>query len=93
MSKLSHEKAVHLSHVIIDALQQSDTMSVEGEPNDIRNRLLGILREELRRDAQIEDRARRKISSQRRHIPEGSAEWDILFRKYYEEEMSRLGTS
>jgi hypothetical protein len=44
VSKLSHEKTVHLSHVIIDVLQQSDSISVEGEPNDIRNRLLGILR-------------------------------------------------
>ena len=90
MSKLSHEKTVHLSHVIIEALQESDAISMEGEPNEVRNRLLGILREELRRDSQIEDRVRRKIASQKRLIPEGSAEWDILFRKYYEEEMSRL---
>jgi hypothetical protein len=44
----------------------------------------------MRRDEEIERRVRTKIVSQKRAIPEGSQEWDILFRKYYEEELSRI---
>ena len=91
--KLSHEKMVHLSHVMVEALQAAADIEIYGAPNDVRNRMLGVLREELRRDEEIEARARRKITTQKRRIPEGSPEWDILFRKYYEEELVRLGSA
>jgi len=51
--------------------------------------LNGFLREEEKMDADV----RKKISSQKKDIPEGSAEWDILYRKYYAEEMKRLGVA
>lgn len=86
--KLSTEKMLHLSHVILKGLQAVPGLTLNQPANDVRNRLLAILRDEMRRDLQIENRARRKITSQRRNIPEGSPEWDILFRKYYEEELS-----
>ncbi len=86
--KLSSEKMVHLSHVIVHALEETPGLSLNEPVNDVRKRLLVILRDELLRDLQLENKARRKISSQRRNIPEGSPEWDILFRKYYEEELS-----
>ncbi|MFQ5720680.1 MAG: DUF507 family protein [Acidobacteriota bacterium] len=89
--KLTHEKTVHLSHVLLAALQGAEDVVIEGVPNTVRNRLLMVLREELRRDEEIEERARRKISAQKRTIPDGSPEWEILFRKYYEEELVRLG--
>ena len=34
---------------------------------------------------------RKKISSQKKEILEGSEEWDVLYRKYYAEEMRRMG--
>ena len=89
--KISHEKAVHLSHVLLNVLQEADEIDVVAEPNDIRNRLLTILRGELSREEEMEIRVRRKIESQKRNIPEGSAEWDILFKKYYEEELTAHG--
>ncbi len=86
--RLSHEKMVHLSHVIVDALASTEGARLTQPANDVRNRILAALREEVRRDAEVEARVRRKISSQRRNIPEGSPEWEVLFRKYYEEELS-----
>jgi len=35
--------------------------------------------------------ARLKIASQRKIIVEGSQEWDILYRKYYNDEVKKLG--
>ena len=87
-TKLSSEKMVHLSHVVIKALLDVPSVLFIEPDNDIRKRLLAVLRDEMTRDLQIENKIRRKITNQRRNIPEGSAEWDILFRKYYEEELS-----
>jgi hypothetical protein len=40
----------------------------------------------FQREDQIDDFVRHKISSLSRHVPPGSREWDVLYRKYYEEE-------
>jgi len=43
----------------------------------------------------VEDRvdreARKKIRSQKREITEGTEEWDLLHRRYYAEELRKLG--
>ena len=50
-----------------------------------------LLEEYLKAQAKIDAAARQKIESQRRTIMEGTQEWDILYRKYYNEEVKRLG--
>ncbi|HEX9426246.1 MAG TPA: DUF507 family protein, partial [Candidatus Polarisedimenticolia bacterium] len=60
------------------------------DPNDIRLRVLQLLEAEMLKDEELEESIRRKIAGQRRDIPEGSAEWDLLFRKYYEDEMKKV---
>jgi len=46
-----------------------------------------LLTDEMKLDAG----ARQKIASQRKIIVEGSQEWDILYRKYYNDEVKKLG--
>jgi len=88
--KLSHEKVIHLSHVAVSALEMVPGMRFAKDRNDVRLRIVDLLRLELRKDEEIERKARLKITAQKRPIPEGSQEWDILYRKYYEEELSKL---
>lgn len=88
--KLSHERCVHLSHLFVNALEDDDTVEFLGDPNDIRLRVLQVLEAEMLKDEELEESIRRKIAGQRRDIPEGSAEWDLLFRKYYEDEMKKV---
>ena len=88
--RLSHEKVIHLSHVVLQALEKTAGVRLEAEPNQVRLKIVDLLRSELRRDEEIERRVRSKIVSQKRTIPEGSPEWDILFRKYYEEELDKI---
>ena len=88
--KLSYEKVTHLSHVIVRALEEAPGARLNADRNQVRLKVVDLLRQELRRDEEIERRVRTKIVSQKRSIPEGSQEWDILFRKYYEEELSRI---
>ena len=88
--KLSHERCVHLSHLVINAMEDEDDIEFMGDPNDIRLRILSILESELIKEAEMEEAIRRKIAAQRRDLPEGSAEWDLLFRKYLEEEVNKV---
>ena len=88
--KLSHERCVHLSHLFVNALEDDDDVEFLRDPNDIRLRVLQVLESELMKEEELEEAIRRKIASQRREVPEGSPEWDLLFRKYYDEEMKKV---
>ncbi|MGB9836730.1 MAG: DUF507 family protein [Candidatus Saccharicenans sp.] len=90
MSKLSREKIHHLSKLILNALFKNDQVEFLDEPNEIRLTIVKAIDEEMKLYDQIDRKAREKIESQKRHIEEGSQEWEILYRKYYNEELSKL---
>jgi hypothetical protein len=46
---------------------------------------------ELRMYEDIENKSKERVNSQKKSIPEGSREWEILFRKYANEELNKLG--
>ncbi len=87
--RLSHDKIIHMSHLIIDALEQDQDVKFKEDKNEIRNEIVRIIIQELKRDEELEDRARQRIRGMQKDIPEGSQEWDVLFRKYYEEEVEK----
>jgi len=59
--------------------------------NTIRLEVRKVLEDLLSQEAKIDQSARAKIENQKRTILEGSQEWDILYRKYYNEEVKKLG--
>ena len=87
--KLSRERVLNLSHLILRYMDSEDALEYFDEPQEIRQTIVQIITGEMRADEMIDALVRRKIESQKRSIPEGSEEWDILYRKYYEEEMGR----
>ena len=87
--KLSRERVLHLSHLILNYMDNEDALEYFDEPQEIRQTIVQIITGEMRADEMIDALVRRKIESQKRNIPEGSDEWDVLYRKYYEEELSR----
>jgi hypothetical protein len=87
--KLSHEKLVHLSHVLATALEADGEVTFLRPQNEVRLLTLEVLRQEVLREEEMEQRARDRIASMRRGIAEGSAEWDILFKKYYDDERDK----
>jgi hypothetical protein len=88
--RLSHERCVHLSHLFVNALEDDEGVEFLRDPNDVRLKVLQILESELLKEDELEESIRRKIASQKREIPEGSPEWDLLFRKYYDEELKKV---
>jgi hypothetical protein len=87
--KLSREKVLHISHLILARLDQDDGVEYFDEPQQIRQTIVKIIMDEMRNDELIDALVRRKLESQKRGIVEGSDEWDVLYRKYYEEEVAR----
>jgi hypothetical protein len=88
--RLSHERCVHLSHQVINLLEDDDEVEFLHDANDIRLKVLQILEAEMVRQDELEEGIRRKILTQRRDLPEGSADYELLFRKYYDEEMKKI---
>src|SRR5271170_1801334 len=80
---------------LVDELSLEDRINDEVEfiedPNTIRQETRKLLEELLNQEERIDVAARQKIESQKRTILEGSQEWDILYRKYYNEEVKKLG--
>lgn len=89
--RLSREKINFLSRKILDYLFDNDQIEFLDEPNEIRLSIVRSIEEEMKLYDEIDRRAVEKIESQKKTIKEGSREWDILYRKYYNEEIAKLG--
>jgi|SRR3970040_948562 len=89
--RLSREKIVRISHQLVDVLVASEDVEFVEDRDTIRQQIVQILQNLLKEEEKVDAGVRRKISSQKREILEGSEEWDILYRKYYGEEMKRMG--
>ena len=89
--RLSRDKMNKLAHTIADALAEIPDLEFVEDRNTIRMETRKILEELFNQESRIDAAARQKIENQKRTIMEGSAEWDILYRKYYQEEVKKLG--
>jgi hypothetical protein len=90
-SRLSREKINFLARLILNALFENDEVEFLDEPNEIRLTVVKSIEEELKLYDLLNQRSAEKIRSQKKSIEEGSREWEILYRKYYNEEISKLG--
>ncbi len=89
--RLSRDKANKVAHVVTDALAEMAEVDFLEDRNTIRLEVRKILEDLLNQEERIDQAARQKIENQKRTILEGSQEWDILYRKYYAEEVKKLG--
>ena len=89
--RLTDDKVNKLAHVVADTLAEIDEVDFLEERNMIRQEARKALAKLLLEETKIDAAARQKISSQRKIIVEGSQEWDILYRKYYNDEVKKLG--
>jgi hypothetical protein len=89
--KLSRDKITEISHKIISELKKSRDARLRKDANEIRLAIVKAISEILVVEEKAERAARDKIRTQKRDIPEGSEEWDLLHRRYYAEELKKLG--
>jgi len=92
MLRLSREKIVRISHQVTDVLVSSDEVDFVDDRDTIRQQIVQIFTALLKDEEKIELEVRKRIGSQKKkEIQEASEEWDVLHRKYYQDELRRLG--
>ena len=89
--KLSRDKINDISHKVIAAIRKSRDFRLKRDPNEVRLELVKTITELLQTEEKVDRAARTKIRSQKREISEGTEEWDLLHKRYYAEELKKLG--
>ena len=89
--KLSRDKVTDLSHQIANMLKKLRDARVKREPNEVRLEIVKVFTEVLQTDDKADRDARAKVVSQKKNILEGSEEYEILHKRYYGEELKKLG--
>jgi hypothetical protein len=87
--RLSEDRISHISHLIQDMLIRNRNIDVLQTEERVLRETKRTIADELKFEDEADEAARRTIQSLSRRVPEGSREWDILYRKYVEEEMNR----
>lgn len=83
---LSEDKISHLSHVIVNEVKRHPAVKVTGDEERVLKAVKRVLADELAQEGEIDRKVRAKLASYSRGIVEGSTEWDVLYRKTFEEE-------
>ena len=88
--KLSKNKVNYLTKLIVQYIENNEDLDYLVDLGEIRLKVYHLITEELEVFADIEETAREKLSSQKKSVPENSREWEILFRKYSNDELNKL---
>ncbi len=89
--RITRDKLNKLAHVVADTLAETPECDFLEDRNTIRQEARKALEKLLMDEMKIDAAAKLKIATQRKIIVEGSQEWDILYRKYYNDEVKKLG--
>jgi len=89
--KLSRDKINDISHKIVAELRKSRDFRIKRQPNDVRLELVKVFTDLLLTEDKVDRAARTKIRTQKREISEGTEEWELLHKRYYAEELKKLG--
>ncbi len=89
--KLSRDKINDISHKLVASLRKSHDARLKRSLNDVRLEMVREMTDLLHIEERVDRAARDKIRTQKREIPEGTEEWDLLHRRYYGEELKKLG--
>ena len=88
MTRLSEGRISHLSHLILDALKKDDLINFLNESKVLRE-TKEVLSEVFNLEDRLDQHVRQKIQSLSRPVTPGSREWEVLYRKYLEEELNK----
>ena len=89
--RISREKVNHISKIIVDDLEKREEFDYKTELNEVRLEITHVMNEYLKIEDQADEGARKICASYSKKLREGTAEWDILYNKHYEEYLSKRG--
>ena len=90
MSHVSDGRISALAHLVLDELKRAAVADLRSD-RLVLAEIKAVLGDHLQTDEVLDAKVRRKIASLSRRVPEGSGEWDVLYRQYFEEEKRKLG--
>ncbi|MBI4950256.1 MAG: DUF507 family protein [Deltaproteobacteria bacterium] len=88
--RLSDDRISHIAHLVFDGVWKDDLVDFKNEEKALIE-IKRAIADYLKVEDEADTIARDKIRSLSRDVPEGSREWDILYKKYFEEEASKKG--
>ncbi len=89
--KLSRDKITDISHKLLAALKKSRDLRIKKQPNEVRLEIVRVMTDILTMEEKVDRAVRDKVRTTKRDLPEGSEEWDLLQKRYYAEELKKLG--
>jgi hypothetical protein len=85
---ISEDRVSHISHKVLDKLWKNDLVDFPIEPRALQRIKLSI-EEFFTAAEEIDQSVRRKLASYSQAKVPGSRDWEILYRKFYEEEAAK----
>lgn len=89
--RLSDEKISHLTHVVLKGLLERDAIALRVEEGFVRREMRRVIVKGLEIADSVDMMVRKKLQSYSKRIPEGSPEWEVLYQKFFREEMAKRG--
>lgn len=83
---LSDEKISHTSHILFNGLINKGLIKLKVEETEARREIKRSFIQALKIGESIDEIVRRKLQSFSKKIVEGSPEWNVLYKKFFEEE-------
>lgn len=87
---ISPDRQNHLAHLVTDGVWGDDIVDFSDDDQALRAAKIAI-GEFVKEDEDVDQRARKKVASLKRNVMEGTPEWDVMYKKYYEEERAKRG--
>lgn len=87
---ISENRANHIAHLIREELKGQNAVTTDDELQLLQNIKRGV-QSFLTTHAEVDRLARAQISNQKKNIGEGSMEWEVLYGRFYEQELQRKG--
>ena len=88
---LSNDKITHMTHVVLKGLMDKGMITLKEDDGLLRREIKRTIMGELKIGEDIDEAVRRKLQSFSKKLVEGSPEWEVLYKKYYEEEEVKRG--
>ncbi|HLC18203.1 MAG TPA: DUF507 family protein [Thermodesulfobacteriota bacterium] len=86
--RLSADRVSHIAHLVVDGIWKDDLVDFTSDEKALQE-VKRVITDYLKVEDEVDERVRQKIRSLSRDVPEGSREWDVLYKKYFEEEMAK----
>jgi hypothetical protein len=88
---LSDDKISHTTHVLLKGLLDNKLLELKADGSEVRREIKKTIVSQLKVGEDIDAAVTKKLLSLSKKLVEGSSEWEVLYKKFYEEEEVKRG--